>query len=215
MPDQESVFLDWFKGEHLQAVSALDKVVSVQHFEQHELDITGGGSKPIGYHYLGVYELLLDGAEQAEFVIDKVSALYSSEKSAGEPATWLYYPVSEKVGQSPITSSPFMVLAFANAVEGSQAEFREWYSTQHIRHALIIPALVSGQRFELTGYQKPGSTLPSYESIAVYEQEDTPENMVASFASLDLGSLAFSPALDVGRFTEWVYSAVSERIFTQ
>ena len=209
LPDHESAFLDWFIGKYLQAVSKLNTVLTAHHFEQHELDIAGGGSKPIGYKYLGVYELLLDGAEEAEVLIDEITALYESEDSASNPATWLYYPVSEKVGQSPKATSPFMVLAFANPVKGSEAEFREWYSTQHLRHALIIPALVSGQRFELTGFQKPGAMTPGYNSIAVYEQQDTPENMITSLTSLELNKLSFSPSVDVNRFTEWIYRVIA------
>ncbi len=53
---------------------------------------------------------------------------------------------------------------------------------------------------------------PEYESIAVYEQEGTPEDMMESFARLaGTGVLSFSPAIDKERFTECVYRPLTNK----
>ena len=112
-------------------------------------------------------------------------------------------------------SSSIITIAFANAVKGREAEFREWYTTEHLRHALLVPALISSQRFELTGFQTPGVMAPDYETIAIYEQNDTPENMIKGMALIDrekVPKVWWSPSGDLERFTEWAYQALTNNV---
>jgi hypothetical protein len=182
----------------------LGVVLGGQHYEPDELDVSQGRYPGLPFRYLGLYDLSVDGAQAALGVIERVTELHRCETSAEAPATWLYYPVSERVGRSPAARPSLLTLAFANAVPGLEAEFREWYTTRHIRHALNIPALVSGQCFERTQFQSAGALAADYGMIAVYEQEGTAEEMMRSFSSLPPGTLDF-PAMDLRRFAEWVY----------
>ena len=212
---QKEQFLSWFKTDCLESVSTFDKVLSVQHYKEYPF-VLKERYKPIGFDCLSIVQLGLDGAEDALGLIERIKILYQNESSAGDVATWLYYPVSEKVGcnqANPAPSSPIITIAFANAVKGRQAEFQEWYSTQHIRHALVIPALISGQRFELTEFQSSGAMASDYQTIAIYEQNDTPENMVASFPHIDpekAAKVVWSPSGDLERFTEWAYQTLDD-----
>lgn len=192
-------YLRWYQGTYLQEVRQAPCVVSAQHYERHEVDLTLGSFPPLPFEYLGLYEISVDGAQAAEGLIDRIGALH--DRTA---ATWLYYPMSEKVGRSPATLPSMLTIAFANPVEGQAAEFREWYATRHIRHALNIPALVTGQCFERTLFQKPGALDPTFAMIAVYEQTGTPESIIESIASFPEGTLDF-PAMHKSRFAEWVY----------
>lgn len=199
-PGRDGDFLTWLQGEQLQSVSALNKVLSAQNFVQHEKDISGGVSKRLGFKYLSVYELTLDGAEQASGVIEPIRQLHDSEASAGEVVTWLYYPASEKVGHDPENQLDFLVLAFGNAVSGKEALFREWYSTEHMRHALILPTMVSGQYFELSAYQQPTTSDPGYATLTVYEQEGTLDELLQGFTQLEEGDIGGSDTFDIDRF---------------
>ncbi len=208
-------FSNWFKMDCLRSVAGLSKVLSVRHYQEYPFNLSGNYT-PIGFDYLGIYQLHLDGAEDASELINQINTLYRNEPSAGDIATWLYYPVSEKVGCNKTTispSSPVITIAFANAVKGCEAEFREWYTTEHLRHALIIPALISSQRFELTAIQTPGAMAADYQTIAIYEQDDSPENMVKGMGSIDPAKIPkvwWNPAGDVERFTEWAYQALTD-----
>lgn len=209
---QEQAYLDWFTSAGLSTALENKKVLSLQHYQQHSLDLIGG-AKPIGFDYLAVYQLCLDGAEDSDHLIKEIHSAYQIQSSVSEIAIWLYYPISEKVGCQNTEDSAFISIAFANAKEGCVAELREWYSTEHIRHALIIPAFTSGQCFALTGYQQSGVKASDYQIIAVYEQNDTPENLVASLSGIDVSKLIFSSALDTERFTEWSYRAITKRVY--
>jgi hypothetical protein len=200
----ERTFRSWYLGSYQQQILALAAVLSGQLYEPHELDVSRGKYPGLPFLYLGLYDLSVDGAQAALEVIERIRELHGREKSAAAPATWLYYPVSERVGRAPAMRPSLLTLAFANAVPGEEAEFREWYATRHIRHALNIPALVSGQCLERTQFQSPGALAADYSMIAVYEQEDTAEEMMKSFNSLPPGILDF-PAMDLTRFAEWVY----------
>lgn len=197
-------FLNWFNDSYLRAVSESNNVLNIQNYEQHEVDITGGRYKPIPYHYLSIVELSLDGAEEVEELITKIRDLHQQEVSAQEPVTWLYYPVSEQVGGPTECKPSMLTLAFANAVPGAELEFREWYATRHIRHALNVTPLVAGQCFELTQYQNSGPMDAIYNTIAMYEMHGTPQEIIESFVTLEKGTLSF-PTLDPSRFAEWVY----------
>ena len=207
----EPAFLNWYTSNLLQDVAAQEHVLTVQHFEQHEVDITRGRHKPLDYRYLSMIELSLDGGHEAASLIDHIADIHRQEPAALEPAAWLYYPISEKVGRSPVVEQPMLTLAFTNAIEGTDAEFREWYNTRHIRHALNIPALVSGQCFALGKFQKPLATASNFRFITIYEQEGSPQDIIDSLKELPSGTLAF-PTLDKQNFAEWVYRPVTKRL---
>ena len=197
-------FRKWYLGPYQSSVLKLANVVRGQQYEAHEVDVSGGKYPGLPYHYLGLYEISVDGAPNADRILDRIKDLHHREASAQSPATWLYYPVSERVGRPPVSPPSLLTIAFTNPVAGQEEEYREWYATRHIRHALQIPALVSGQCFARTQFQKAGAMDAVFSMIAIYEQEGSPEEMRQSFATLPAGALDF-PALDLTRFAEWVY----------
>jgi hypothetical protein len=203
----ESSFREWYRGAYARHVREDPSVLNAQHYEQHEVDVTRGKYPRLPFHYLGVYALALDGAEQAEAVIERIAALHGQQPSAEKAATWLYYAASERVGRTPTVQPCALTIAFANGVSGQESEFREWYATRHIRHAMNIPALVSGQCFERTHFQRSGAMPATFATISVYEQEDTVEAVLAGLVALPPGTLPF-PMLDVSRFTECAYIPV-------
>jgi hypothetical protein len=206
-PGYESAYLNWHQAVYREKAFRMACILGVQHYERHEVDITQGQYPPLPFRYLSLCELSVDGAEVTEAIIDHIFAAHRQEASAQSPATWLYYPASEKVGRAPAKLPSLLTIAFANATPGHEAEFREWYATRHIRHALNIPALVSGQCFERTQFQKPGALPARFSTIAVYEQEGTPESIIRSLASLPESTVHF-PMLDLSRFAESVYRPV-------
>lgn len=199
-------FLQWYQGSYLQALANADRVLHARHYEQHDVDITRSRYPRLAYRYLGLLDLVLDGAEQAAGLIERIQRLHHQCEHTEPAATWLYYPVSEKAGRAPASAPSMLTLAFANSIPGREGEFREWYATRHIRHALNIAALVSGQCFQRTLFQLSGALEASFATTAVYEQEGTPESIIESFNSLPEGTLRF-PMLDrgPGRFAEWSY----------
>lgn len=206
----EELFRSWYLGSYREAVLQLPDVLSGKLYEPHEVDVSNGRYPGLPYRYLGLYELSLDGAQAAAQTVARITGLHRAEKSAADPATWIYFPASERVGRSPGVDPSLLTIAFANPVIRREAEFREWYATRHIRHALDIPQLVSGQCFELARFQDPGAAEPCYSMIAIYEQEGAPQDMLASIAALPPGRLHF-PAMDLSRFAEWVYRPLPSR----
>lgn len=206
---READFRHWYRRACIEAAVGAHGILSARHYEQHEVDITRGRHVRLPFQYLGIYEISVDGAEAAEGAIDFMTTLHAEQSAAESPATWLYYPASEKVGRPAAPGEGMLTIAFANGTPGQEAEFREWYATRHIRHALHIPALVSGQCFERTLFQKPGAKPAAFQTIALYEQEGSPEDILAGFASIPAGTLRF-PMLDTSplRFAESVYRPV-------
>ena len=211
--ESASDFITWYTQALLDEVFSLDAVVGAQHFARHEVDMTMGHYPPPDYGYLSVYELSIDGAEQAEEVIAHIKERYENETSADLPATWLYYPSSEKVGRHSDKEDRLLTLAFANGTKGDEQEFREWYCTRHIRHALYIPVLVSGQCFERTQFQQSGTSEPEYQIIAMYEQKGSPQEFLDYCSSMSeevVNKLQF-PTLDATRFGESAYYPVTKK----
>lgn len=206
VPGKQEPFLAWYGGSYLRAIFEDRLVLAAKHFEQHEVDITLGRHPRLPYRHLAIYELALDGAEQADGLCRKIAAMHEEEESAETPALWLYYPICERVGREPSKRS-LLTIAFANGLANRQTEFEEWYTTRHIRHALKIPALTSGQCFRPTGFQHAGPFPISFDVIAVYDQEGEPESIIESFELLPPEALSF-PTLDVHRFAESVYRAI-------
>jgi hypothetical protein len=203
-PGSDREFRTWVLGVYQRTVLKLEGVLRGQQYEAHEVDISAGKYPGLPYHYLGMYDVAVDGAAAASAMLDRIRDLHQRARSAQPAATWLYYPASERVGRAPVALPSLITMAFANAVPGQEDEFREWYATRHIRHALQIPALVSGQCLARTLFQSPGAMHADFSMVAVYEQEGSPEDMRKSFAALPAGALDF-PAMDLTRFAEWVY----------
>lgn len=202
-PDAEADFRDWYVNKARGAMAEHPSVLAARHYELDAVDVTRGRYPQLPYRYLGLYALGIDGAEEGEDAINAVTSLHSESGVAEDPATWLYFPISEPVG-TPTADAPVVILAYANGVPGHEEEFREWYSTRHIRHALYIKELVSGQCFLRTGFQQPGSMAPDYEVIAVYEQVGASEDFVKSIEAVPREKLAF-PTMDKTRFSEAAY----------
>jgi hypothetical protein len=158
---------------------------------------------------MGIYQLSVDGVSGVKPIIEGIEHLHRSEKTAELPATWLYYPASERIGRDPSHEPSMLTLAFANPLEGQESEFREWYATRHIRHALNIPALVSGQCFLRTQFQQPGALDAAFYAIAIYEQEGPPESIMASLDELPESIFHF-PTLDPVHFAESVYEPLGD-----
>jgi hypothetical protein len=203
-PGQESAFRSWYQGAYRRAVLQNAGVLTAQHYEKHEFDISFGAYPSLPYDYLGIYELAIDGAEAAEVVIDNIVELHRGNTAATNPATWLYYPLGERVGRPPASLPSMMTLVFANAMDGKEAEFREWYTTRHIRDALKITPFVSGQCFERTQFQKVGDMTADFSVIAMYEQVASPQAVVDCVSTLPSDALRF-PSLHPTRFIKWVY----------
>lgn len=205
---QENQFSAWNINFLNKKIAEYNTVLNSKLLEKHDTDVTEGAYQNIPYQYLTIIELSIDGAQQAQGLADEIMRWHLEEPSADTPALWLYYPASEKVGRPASINHSMLTLAFANALPGTDSEFREWYCTRHIRHALNVPQIVSGQCFERTCYQPTGSTPIEYSMIAIYEQEGTPEEMIESFHKLPEELLDF-PSLDLVKFAEWVYRPVS------
>lgn len=200
----ERAFRQWYLGACQRTILKLDGVLRGQQYEAHEVDISDGKYPGLPYHYFAVYDLSVDGAAAAGQVLERIQDLHQREASAQAAATWLYYPAGERVGRSPVSRPSLLTVAFANAVPGKEEDFCEFYITRHIRHALQVPALVSGQCFARTLFQHPGALPADFSMIAIYEQEGSPEDMRRSFATLPAGALDM-PSMDLTRFAEWVY----------
>jgi len=62
----------------------------------------------------------------------------------------------------------YVFMVFANAVEGKDDEFNDWYNNVHLGEVLQVPGFASGQRFEMSGAPTPGA---DHKYLAMYELE--------------------------------------------
>lgn len=196
----ESAFDAWYRDDFPAAVSSLPGVLGVGQYRHDVVDVTHDEFPRLPFDYLAILHLSVDGAEDADDVVSAVVAAHRDSGVAAPPAAWLYFPVSEKAeAVDPRVAG--LIIAFANGIPGRENEFREWYATRHIRHALHIPALASGQLFERTQHQSAGAGHADYQVVAIYESRTTAEEFVRTAAEIEPSLLAF-PALDLTRFRE-------------
>jgi len=202
-------FESWFNNAFKEMLSADKQILTARHYRQHETDITNGRHMRFPFNYLGVYALSIDGGAQAGPIIGRIRTAFGQAPTAAAPATWLYYPLGPQVGIGN-PDAPMITVAFANPKVGTEAEFREFYTTRHIRHALNVPVLVSGRCVERAQFQDAGTLAPDFQIMAIYEQVGPPEAIMAAFTKLPPGTLAF-PMMDTspGRFAECCYRAIA------
>lgn len=206
-------FLEFYAGRYLEETRVKSGVLSARQYVQHAVDVTRGRHAPLPFQYLTIYELSIDGAEQAGPFIESIHTLCDASSLAECSSTWLYYPASEQVGRQALVAPSMLTVAFANSTPGDEDVFREWYATRHIRHALHIPALVSGQCYQRTIFQEAGAMMCAFSTIAIYEQEGGPEDIIKGFATVREGTLNF-PNMDKtrGRFSECVFQPLGSNL---
>jgi hypothetical protein len=200
-------FAAWHAAACRETMLKRPEVLTASYFVEDDVDITGGKFPALTYRHLAIYELSVDGAEQAEAAIAVVEALHRDSGVAEQPATWLYFPVGEKVGLS-VPEAPFLTIAYSNGTPGDEDVFREWYTTRHIRHALNIPAFTSGQCFERTQWQRAGALEARFHIIALYEQTGSSQELITAFKTLSPETISF-PTMDHTRFSEAAYRRIA------
>lgn len=197
----------WLGTLHSESISNATGIVLARHFRLHPIDITRGRRERLPFQFLSIYELSLDGAEQAASVIQDLNEACREGGVADEPAFWLTFPACEKIGRSN-PHAAMVTIAFANSVPGKEANFREFYTTRHIRHALNIPAFVSAQCFERSSFQAEGAMPAKFGMLTVYEQVGGPEDILNAFDTIPQETFFF-PTLDTSRFSESVYERIA------
>ncbi len=71
-------------------------------------------------------------------------------------------------------------LAYSNPRPGMEADFNDWYDSEHIRDVLANPGYVSGQRFRVADYQRPHLPPARHSYLCIYELDgDLPELFAA------------------------------------
>jgi hypothetical protein len=92
------------------------------------------------------------GARAKEVYADlhKTQPEAHAEKIASSGLLWLHATShGPRVGGQP-WGPVAMWVVLTNAVDGKDAEFNDWYDTQHIHDTLKVPGVVSAQRYRLT-----------------------------------------------------------------
>ncbi|MFT3852985.1 MAG: hypothetical protein QM733_09630 [Ilumatobacteraceae bacterium] len=180
-----------------------EAVVDVRVFKRSPVDLSGGMGQSLDFTHLTLLDLRVDGAEDAVPAIDHVAAVHGQSGVAKDPATWLFRPVTEKVGDTGAAPKPLAVFAFTNGVPGKRDEYLEFYATRHIRHALYISTFAGSQLTQKTSFQKPGRLpIDDFECLTCYDLVGTAEELPAGVAAVR-DRLAF-PLLDHVRFAEYI-----------
>jgi hypothetical protein len=203
-PGKEHQFKTWYGGQFRSAIERLPTVVKTRLYEQDAVDLTLGRFAPPPMRYLTVVEISASGAEEAKQPIEEITRQHADGAVAAAPATWTYYPCSEKFGLRREHDSSRLTVHYANPIPGRESEFREAFASQLVRHAIWFNPLISGQCFERTLYQSPGALEPIYQTIGLYEQDGPSEVLVKSFKAPP-PDVAPVTSLDTTRFTEAAY----------
>jgi hypothetical protein len=97
----------------------------------------------------------------------------------------------------------FKLIVMNNCVPGREAEFHEWYETQHLRDVCAITGVVSAKRYRLTGAQNEGTPTGPWKHAVIYDIEtDNLPEVIAEFAARrNAGMLPLSDALAADRLS--------------
>lgn len=98
---------------------------------------------------------------------------------------------------------------FANAVEGRENEFNDWYDNTHLADVLAVPGMVAATRYELEPVERSGPPAPaSY--LAVYEFEGDPAEVTAALGAA-AKTMVITPAMSGERGPSRVYREITPR----
>ena len=113
--------------------------------------------------------------------------------------------------------SKHVLLVLANAVEGREDEFNEWYSNQHLSDVLKVPGIISAQRFK---YAAPAAETvegphpdPKYKYVAIYEVDSDDPNVVqaAMISLIGTDALILSDSMDFANSVGSYFIPITEK----
>jgi hypothetical protein len=79
--------------------------------------------------------------------------------------------------------SRHQLVVLTKALPGREAEFEDWYDTQHVPDVLRVPGVVSARRLHVQQVTAP-TEAPAWLSLAIYEIEgDDPEAVLTQIKS--------------------------------
>lgn len=113
-----------------------------------------------------------------------------------------------------MTTSLYVV--HSNPVPGREAEYNEWYSTQHLHDLVAIPGFVRARRFEISGADEPA--LSAYRYLALYEIEGDPQAAMGNMSDAVTAGMHLSEALSpellattYTAITDWIHEPAAPR----
>lgn len=90
-----------------------------------------------------------------------------------------------------------ILLVFANAAEGEDAEFNRWYDEQHLPDMLRIDHVEAAQRFRLDGVAVGAAEFPwRYFTLYELDTDDVPAVLAAIGERAGTAAMVGSPSLD-------------------
>src|SRR5260221_3514583 len=111
----------------------------------------------------------------------------------------------------------YSFVVMTNPVEGKEAEFNEWYNTNHIPDVLNVPGFVSGQRFRIADTQFGGEGSKAFKYLAIYEIEtdDLAGVLKELRARGGTAEIVTSDAIDMKKVGTHVFMPVTEKVMAK
>ena len=112
-----------------------------------------------------------------------------------------------------MTMQNHLFVVFTNSVQGTDAEFNQWYNQHHQHEVVAVRGIRSCQRFALSNVQFPLAPKWPWQYLALYEIEtDNPAAcMQALTDAISTGVVSMSDTMDPD-IASWVFQPIHPRI---
>lgn len=107
-----------------------------------------------------------------------------------------------------------ILIVMSNPVSSDrEAEYNEWYTTQHIRDVAGIPGYGAATRYVASPVQMSGNP-PLHKYLAIYEidAEDPTEAVKNLGEAVAGGKVPMSDAIDTQGVVTYIYTPMTERV---
>ena len=103
----------------------------------------------------------------------------------------------------------YIFMVFANAVDGKDDAFNDWYTNVHLDEVLQVPGFASGQRFEVAGDPAPD---PTHNYLAMYELEtDDPQATLGALNKAVAEWMQMTDTMDSATANVKLFAPVTEK----
>jgi Domain of unknown function (DUF4286) len=104
----------------------------------------------------------------------------------------------------------FVVLT--NPTSGKEAEYNEWYNTQHIPDVLNVPGFVAAQRFRLADEQMSDQNPLRYLALYEIETDDLAGALKDLKSRVGSADMVMSDAIDLNGVGAHIFTPVAEQV---
>jgi hypothetical protein len=170
---KEAAYNDWYSNQHIHDIARVPQISSARRYEV--VPLSEKVAARLGARYLALYDAEADNAAGIAAGINTLrdqGKIPTSDAIDRSSMRAVYYEEVASTGfveEAAAGAARHVMVVLANAVEGRDDEFNDWYTNQHIRDVAKVPGILRARRYRAAPESQEAAEQLGYRYAAIYD----------------------------------------------